>query len=203
MADDTTAHLFAPPDGHFRGHDRNKLFLLEPDAELTQVGPGTPGGEYLRRFWHPIALTSMVSELPFRLRRLGEDLILFRDGAGQYGLLHLYCAHRNTSLEYGIIEETGIRCCYHGWLFGTDGTILETPGEPATSTIRKTRCQGAYPVIEYQGMIFAYFGPAAEMPRVSGVRHDGAARRQDGAAADPGANATGCKCSRIPPTRIT
>lgn len=97
---------------------------MEPDPELTQVGPGTPCGEYLRRFWHPIALASMVTELPLRVRRLGEDLILFRDGSGAYGLLHLYCAHRNTSLEFGIIEETGIRCCYHGWLFAPDGTIL-------------------------------------------------------------------------------
>lgn len=153
-----------PPAGAFRGHARSSLFAQLPDPELTQVGPGTPCGEYLRRFWHPIALTSMVTELPLRVRRLGEDLVLFRDGSGQYGLLHLYCAHRNTSLEYGIIEQTGIRCCYHGWLFAPDGTILETPGEPATSTIRKTHCQGAYPVIETKGLIFAYFGPIDDMP---------------------------------------
>ena len=164
MPDEPIQQLPVAPDGNFRGHDRNKLFALEPDRELTQVGPGTPGGEYLRRFWHPIALTSMVTDLPLRVRRLGEDLILFRDGEGNYGLLHLYCAHRNTSLEYGIIEQQGIRCCYHGWLFGTDGTILETPGEPSTSSIRKTHCQGAYPVVEHHGIVFAYFGPAAEMP---------------------------------------
>jgi len=153
-----------PPTGNFRGHERSKLLGLEPDHELTQVGPGTPAGEYLRRFWHPIALTSMVGERPLRVRRLGENLVLFRNGSGHYGLLHLHCAHRNTSLEYGIIEQDGIRCCYHGWLFGTDGTILETPGEPATSTIRKNHCQGAYPVIEHHGLIFAYFGAAAELP---------------------------------------
>jgi nitrite reductase/ring-hydroxylating ferredoxin subunit len=164
MPDDAAQGLPAPPAGNFRGHDRNKIFNLAPDPELTEVGPCTPSGEYLRRFWQPIAMTSMVGELPLRIRRLGEDLVLFRDGSGAYGLLHLYCAHRNTSLEYGIIENAGIRCCYHGWLFAPDGTILETPGEPETSSIRRTHCQGAYPVVEYHGLIFAYFGPAASMP---------------------------------------
>lgn len=152
------------PAGKYQGHARNKLFTLAPDPELTEVGPGTPCGEYLRRYWQPIALTSMVGELPLRLRRMGEDLVLFRDRRGRYGLLHLYCAHRNTSLEYGIIEESGIRCCYHGWLFDVDGAILETPGEPASSSIKHSHCQGAYPVIEHHGLIFAYFGPIEETP---------------------------------------
>ena len=120
------------PQGKFDGYPRNGLPGLAPDDEITRIGPGTPGGEYLRRFWMPIALNSMVGELPLRLRRMGEDLVLFRDRSGQLGLLHLLCAHRNASLEFGIVEQQGIRCCYHGWLFGTDGTILETPGEPKT-----------------------------------------------------------------------
>ena len=164
MPDDATNDLPQAPVGNFRGHNRNKIFALAPDPELTEVGPGTPCGEYLRRFWQPIALTSMVTDLPLRIRRFGEDLVLFRDGNGNFGLLHLYCAHRNTSLEFGIIEATGIRCCYHGWLFAPDGTILETPGEPNMSTIRRNHCQGAYPVIEHHGLIFAYFGPHADMP---------------------------------------
>jgi phenylpropionate dioxygenase-like ring-hydroxylating dioxygenase large terminal subunit len=112
----------------------------------------------------PIALTSMIGEFPLRLRRMGEDLVLYRDHSGQLGLLHLLCAHRNASLEFGIIEQTGIRCCYHGWLFGNDGTILETPGELKTSKICERVTQGAYPVVEYKGMVFAYFGPAANIP---------------------------------------
>jgi phenylpropionate dioxygenase-like ring-hydroxylating dioxygenase large terminal subunit len=152
------------PGGAFKGYERNRLQSLQPDDELTRVGPGEPCGEYLRRFWHPIAMTSMVGELPLKLRRLGEDLVLFRDRAGRYGLLHLLCCHRNASLEYGVVTERGLRCCYHGWLFDVDGTILEVPGEPAGSKIPSTTCQGAYPVIEHKGMVFAYFGPPEEMP---------------------------------------
>jgi len=138
------------------------------DAELTQVDPGTPGGEYLRRFWHPVALTSEISDLPRLIRVLGEDLVLFRDGGGRFGLLHRHCPHRGASLEYGICEARGLRCCYHGWLFDVDGTILETPGEPPDSApaakLRESLRQGAYPVIELNGLVFAYLGPPEETP---------------------------------------
>jgi nitrite reductase/ring-hydroxylating ferredoxin subunit len=98
------------------------------------------------------------------LRILGEDLVIYRDLSGDVGLLHRHCAHRGASLEFGIIAEHGIRCCYHGWMFGNDGTILETPGEPATSPHRHRYCQGAYPVVEFKGVIFAYFGPPELKP---------------------------------------
>ncbi len=134
------------------------------DEELTRVGPGTPCGEYLRRFWQPVVLANELGELPRRLRILGEDLVAFRDKSGAIGLLELHCPHRGTSLEYGLISEHGIRCCYHGWLFGCDGTILETPGEPADSTIKDKLCHGAYPVHEHEGLVFAYMGPPEHQP---------------------------------------
>ncbi len=129
------------------------------DAELTRVGPGTPGGEYLRRFWQPVALSSELTELPLRVRVLGEDLVLFRDRGGRAGLLELHCPHRGTSLEFGIVSERGIRCCYHAWLFDVDGRILETPGEPRDSTLKDRLCHGAYPALEYKGLVFAHLGP--------------------------------------------
>jgi nitrite reductase/ring-hydroxylating ferredoxin subunit len=135
------------------------------DTELTHVGPGTPCGELMRRFWQPVALVAdLLPDRPTAVRLLGEDLVLFRDRSGALGLLHRQCSHRRSSLEYGIISEHGIRCCYHGWLFDVDGTILETPGEPATSRIRTTLCHGAYPTHEYKGIVFAYLGPPAKMP---------------------------------------
>jgi nitrite reductase/ring-hydroxylating ferredoxin subunit len=134
------------------------------DTELTHVGRGTPGGEYLRRFWHPIALTAELGKLPLALRILDEELVLFRDGGGRIGLLHLRCSHRNTSLAYGVIEDRGIRCCYHGWHYDIDGTILDTPGEPARSRIKERLCHGAYPTHEFAGLIFAYMGPPETMP---------------------------------------
>jgi phenylpropionate dioxygenase-like ring-hydroxylating dioxygenase large terminal subunit len=134
------------------------------DQEMTHIGPGTPCGEYLRRFWQPIILASELGDLPRRLRILGEDLVVFRDKSGAIGLLEPYCPHRGTSLEFGLIAEKGIRCCYHGWLFDVDGRILETPGEPADSTLKDRLCHGAYPVHEHAGLVFAYMGPPDQKP---------------------------------------
>ena len=155
---------FNPPTGNFRGHGQQHVWSAAPDPELTEVGPGTPCGEYLRRYWMPVAMTSQVGDLPCRIRILGEDLVLFRERGGRLGLVHLHCCHRNMSLEFGIIEEGGIRCSYHGWKYGLDGTILETPCEPPASQVGNRACLGAYPVIEYKGLAFSYLGPAGSMP---------------------------------------
>ena len=134
------------------------------NAELTHVRPGTPGGEYLRRFWHPVALCSEVSDVPLLVRVLGEDLVLFRDLGGRYGLLHRHCAHRHASLEYGKCEERGLRCCYHGWRFDVDGALLEAPAEPANSPLLSRVRQPAYPVEVCNGLVFAYLGPPGHRP---------------------------------------
>jgi nitrite reductase/ring-hydroxylating ferredoxin subunit len=131
----------------------------DDDTLLTAVGPGTPGGEYLRRYWHPFMLVSELGELPLPVRLLGEDLVVFRDQAGRVGLLHRHCSHRGVSLEFGIIAEHGIRCCYHGWLFDIDGTVLERPGEPEPARSAAPFCHGAYKVREEHGLLFAYMGP--------------------------------------------
>ncbi len=136
----------------------------QPDLELTQVGPGTPGGEYLRRFWHPVGLSAELLDLPRRIRVLGEDLVLFRDGEGRVGLLNLHCSHRGTSLEFAMVERRGIRCCYHGWAFDVDGRVLDIPGEPPESTLKDRLYHGAYPTHEYKGLIFAYMGPPDQRP---------------------------------------
>src|SRR5437899_1987333 len=112
----------------------------QEDLELTHVGPGTPCGEYMRRFWQPVGLSAELKDLPRRIRIFGEDLVLFRTGQEQIGLLRLQCSHRGTSLEFGTVERQGIRCCYHGWLYGVDGTVLETPGEPTDDTYRDRFC---------------------------------------------------------------
>ena len=134
------------------------------DAELTECGPGTPMGEYMRRHWQPVCLSQNLKDLPVALKVLGEDLVAFRDKSGEVGVLHKHCSHRGTSLEYGIVSDQGIRCCYHGWLFGADGTILETPGEPPSSNLRNSFRHGAYPALERDGLVFAYLGPPHEKP---------------------------------------
>ncbi len=136
------------------------------DELLVRTGCGTACGEYLRRYWQPIALTSEVEDLPRLVRVMGEDLVLFRDKSDRYGLVHRQCPHRRASMEFGMCDERGIRCCYHGWLFDVDGTVLEIPGQPegTVDIIKKKTTLGAYPVREYRGLIFAYLGPIEEMP---------------------------------------
>ena len=147
-----------PYGGYHKPKDRPS------DDEIARVGPGTPCGEYLRRFWQPIMMSERVTDRPLPIRILGEDLVLYRDLSGDVGLVHKHCSHRGMSLEYGIIAEHGIRCAYHGWMFGKDGRILDTPGEPPQSVLKQRVCQGAYPLVEYRGLIFGYFGPPEKRP---------------------------------------
>ena len=103
---------------------------LAENELLTKVGAGTPCGEMLRRYWWPVAYADSLKNTPLPVRLLAEDLILFRKPDGAIGLLTRYCPHRGVSLEYGRVEERGLRCCYHGWLFDANGRCLEQPGEP-------------------------------------------------------------------------
>jgi phenylpropionate dioxygenase-like ring-hydroxylating dioxygenase large terminal subunit len=146
----------------FSGYHRK--LTAEPDRALASVERGTPGGEYHRRFWHPVALVSELGKVPLRIRALGEDLVAFRDGEGRIGVLHLHCCHRNTSLEYGVITERGLRCCYHGRLYDVDGTILEVPGDPNADHIRAHLSQGSYPTHVFGGLVFVYMGPPDRVP---------------------------------------
>jgi phenylpropionate dioxygenase-like ring-hydroxylating dioxygenase large terminal subunit len=136
-----------------------------PEADLTRTGPGTPMGEYMRLFWQPVCLSQQLTELPKAIRIMGEDLVAFRDRGGRVGVLQRHCAHRGASLEFGMVQKHGIRCSYHGWLFDVDGTVLETPCEPAGSPRRKTAFQGAYPAFERDGLVFAYMGPPERKPK--------------------------------------
>ena len=138
----------------------------EFDEEITLIGPGTKAGEYFRRYWHPIYISSELRDLPVAIKILGEDLVLFRDKSEQLGLVHKHCPHRQASLEFGICQTNGISCCYHGWHFDVDGKILEVPGQPEhIQEIVKDKVQlGAYPTHEYKGLIFAYMGPKEKKP---------------------------------------
>jgi nitrite reductase/ring-hydroxylating ferredoxin subunit len=139
--------------------------IPEIASELTRVGPGTPGGELLRRYWHPVCTSADLTDLPRRVRILGEDLVAFRDGQGRAGVLFFRCSHRGTSLEYGRVEERGLRCCYHGWLYDVEGNVLDMPLEPPTSTYRDRIQQPGYPVHEFAGLIFVYMGPPDRLPQ--------------------------------------
>ncbi|HVW69335.1 MAG TPA: Rieske 2Fe-2S domain-containing protein [Steroidobacteraceae bacterium] len=134
-------------------------------SELTLVGRGTPMGELLRRYWHPVGLTADACETPKMVRVLGEDLVLFRDRSGRPGLVYPRCVHRGASLFYGKTEEHGIRCCYHGWLFDVSGRCLEQPGRPDTGKpVPGNVRQPVYPLEERYGLIFAYLGPPERKP---------------------------------------
>ncbi|MDA1036325.1 MAG: Rieske 2Fe-2S domain-containing protein, partial [Chloroflexi bacterium] len=141
------------------------MLTHEENDLLVRVGPGTPGGELLRRYWHPIALAQDLSdENPTKfVRVLGEDLVLFRDKSGNTGLIADKCPHRSASMVYGRVEERGISCAYHGWLMDCDGNIIETPPE-RNDAIMKNVTTTAYPVQIYLNLIWTYMGPQPVPP---------------------------------------
>ena len=142
------------------------MITAEMNERLTRTGPGTPGGRVLRHYWQPIALAEeLEGPRPVRaVRALGQDLVLFRDEAGRLGLLDRDCPHRNADLAYGRLEDGGLRCPFHGWLFDVDGKCLETPAEPVGSTLCTRIRQRSYPVALRSGIVFAYLGEGAAPP---------------------------------------
>ena len=148
----------------------------QENYDLTRVGPGTPCGAMMRRYWHPVGFNAELKGKPVRRKLLGEDLVLFRDESGQLGLIGARCPHRGTSLHLGYLEDGGLRCCYHGWLFDVNGRCLEQPTEPLEANFKDKVRQPAYRVEELAGVIFAYLGPepAPLLPRYDVlVREDG------------------------------
>jgi len=133
-------------------------------SDLGHVGPGTAAGQWLRRYWIVVGTTRDLYDIPQAVQILGEDLVLFRDPEGKIGLLGLHCPHRGTSLEYGDIEDGGIRCPYHGWLFDVHGQCLEMPAEPKDRKFPHKVKHLSYPVRELGGLIFAYLGPDRDDP---------------------------------------
>lgn len=137
------------------------MLSREKNELLTRIGPNTPCGNLMRRYWHPIYPEVLLRNNPVRkIRILGEDLTLFRDRSNQLGLIAERCPHRRTSLSQGIPEANGLRCCYHGWLFDAQGQCLETPLEPSDSPMKDKIRITSYPVQEMGGLIWAYLGPA-------------------------------------------
>lgn len=132
-------------------HDENKL--------LTSVGPGTPMGEMLRRYWHPVGCSEFVTKKPQRIKVLGEELLLYRGESGKPFLTQLRCAHRSLALDYGRVEGDCIRCPYHGWLYDETGHCLEQPAEPEGSSFKEKVKLKSYQVQEASGLVFGYMGP--------------------------------------------
>jgi phenylpropionate dioxygenase-like ring-hydroxylating dioxygenase large terminal subunit len=143
------------------GAKKKKQVVL---SDIPRVGPGTPAGEWLRQYWLAVSTAAELQDIPRAVKVLGEELVLFRDPAGKIGLLGLHCPHRGTSLEYGDIEDRGIRCPYHGWLFDVSGQCVEQPAEPKDSNFCQKVKHLSYPVRELGGLIFAYLGPNPETP---------------------------------------
>lgn len=143
------------------------MLSTEQNKRLTHVGPGTPCGELMRRYWIPVAPYAQLLENPVRrVRILGENLILYRANGGKLGLIGDRCLHRGVELEYGIPDDCGLRCPYHGWLFDETGACIERPMESSPRAEIHQRLKG-YPVCELGGLVFAYMGPspAPDLPR--------------------------------------
>jgi phthalate 4,5-dioxygenase len=147
------------------------MLSAEQNRRLTQVSSGTPGGNLLRSYWQPIALldefdpeldATMAMRPVKPVQLLGQDFVLFKDDAGRFGLLDRDCPHRGADLSYGRREAQGLRCPFHGWMFDITGRCLETPGEPQGSKLCERIQQRSYPVVEKNGILFAYLGPTSE-----------------------------------------
>lgn len=132
----------------------------EEQEALTRVGPATPMGALLRRYWFPVAVTSELGPGSARaVKLLGEDLVVFRTSAGELGLLEEHCPHRGTSLRHGVVDPEGIRCPYHGWKFAPSGRCLEIPSERGRPEILERASARAFRAEELGGLVFAYLGP--------------------------------------------
>jgi phthalate 4,5-dioxygenase oxygenase subunit len=145
----------------------------ELNQRMTQVGPGTPGGELLRRYWQPVALMDefnpaldpQMAVRPVKaVRVLGQNFVLFRDAQGTFGLLDRDCPHRGADLAFGRNEGDGLRCPFHGWKFDTTGQCIETPAEPAGSKMCTRIKQRSYPLVQRSGVLFGWFGPEDQTP---------------------------------------
>jgi len=141
------------------------MLTQEENELLTRVGPGTPAGELLRRYWHVVAAATELEAKPKkRVRVLGEDLVLYKSPSGGYGLVRERCSHRGTSLYYGFVEEDGIRCPYHGWKYDACGNCIEQPFENPQAGFKDKIRHPAYPVQKLGGLLFAYMGPPDQKP---------------------------------------
>jgi len=143
------------------------------NEKLTRVGPGTPGGRLMRHYWQPVALVDefdplLVPDMQHRpikaVRALGQDMVLFKNAKGEWGLIDRDCPHRGADLAYGRPEADGIRCPFHGWKFDVKGQCTDTPAEPLGSTLPQRIQQRSYPVVERSGVVFAWLGEPGTTP---------------------------------------
>src|SRR5215813_11228945 len=143
------------------------MLTSEENELVSRVGPGTPMGELMRRYWVPALLARELPAPdcdPVRVVLLGEKLIAFRDTTGRVGLMAHNCPHRGASLFFGRTEENGLRCVYHGWKFDVSGECVDMPNEPAESDFKQKVRAIAYPTAERGGIVWAYMGPRSEPP---------------------------------------
>jgi 5,5'-dehydrodivanillate O-demethylase len=131
----------------------------EENALFTRVGAGTPMGDLLRRYWHPVGISEFVTSKPQRLKVMGEELVLYRGASGETHLMQLRCAHRSLALDYGRVEGDCIRCPYHGWLYDGTGQCQEQPAEPEGSTFHEKIRLRSYRTQEISGLVWGYMGP--------------------------------------------
>ena len=145
------------------------MLSAERNAFMARVGPGTPMGEFFRRFWLPVLVPEQLADPdgdPARIRILGEDLVAFRDSNGQIGVIDAFCPHRRAPLFFGRNEECGLRCVYHGWKFDTQGACVDMPSEPPESDFKDRLRIKAYPAREWGGAVWVYMGPPDSQPEL-------------------------------------
>jgi len=181
------------------------MLSAEENAVVTRVGPGTPMGQLLRRYWMPAALSDELNEpdgVPLRVKLLGERLVAFRDTQGRVGLVGEGCPHRGASLWLGRNEESGLRCVYHGWKFDVSGACVDMPCETSETDFKAKVRVKAYPTVEMGDVVWAYMGPVEKMPPPPKFEF-GRSQRATATRRRSGRNATGCRLWRVESTART
>ena len=143
------------------------MLTAEENELICRVGPGTPMGDVMRRYWHPLIISDELPEPdcpPIRARLLGEQLVAFRDTDGKVGLVADSCPHRGASLCFGINQERGLMCIYHGWKFDVNGNCVDMPSDLPGSNFKDKVHLTSYPTVESAGVIWAYMGPKEHQP---------------------------------------
>lgn len=153
---------------HLGGAAQLGMLTVEENEQLTQIGPGTPMGEVMRCYWWPVAFSKEVPVGHTKaVKLLGQNFVIYRDQSGGLSMVDEKCPHRGVSMLYGVVEDCGLRCAYHGWLFDQTGACLEQPAEHGASTFKDRVRIGAYPVEEMGGLLWTYIGkaPVPELTR--------------------------------------
>lgn len=119
----------------------------------------------LKNFWYACEFSSAVTKKPKQIVMLNQRFVLYRNSQGQVVALKDRCPHRGAALSLGWVEDSCIRCPYHGWKFQADGRCIDIPANAPEVPIPKRAYVETYPIKENYGFIWLFYGDLPEAER--------------------------------------